>query len=201
LIIVIPRSCHAYDRSVPAPGYPIQLETVTLRAFTTGDFDEFCEYWCLAEVARFVQWRPGDRAEATAGLAKRMASIKVERPGERIMAAIVENATGRLIGEVMLAWNEGANRTGEVGFALHPDVHGRGIALEAARAMLQFGFAEVRLHRVIGCCDARNRPSARVLGKLGLRQEALFRQAEFLKGEWCDEMIFAILADEWRATA
>jgi RimJ/RimL family protein N-acetyltransferase len=54
---------------------------------------------------------------------------------------------------------------------------------------------------MIGRCDARNAASAGVLRHIGMRQEALFRENEWVKGEWTDELVFAILADEWRAAA
>jgi RimJ/RimL family protein N-acetyltransferase len=64
--------------------------------------------------------------------------------------------------------------------------------------MLSIGFDRWNLHRMIGRCDARNLASAAVLRRIGMRQEALFRENEWVKGEWTDELVFAILADEWR---
>jgi RimJ/RimL family protein N-acetyltransferase len=48
-------------------------------------------------------------------------------------------------------------------------------------------------------CDPRNPASARVMEKLGMRQEAHFRENSFYKGEWCDSLIYAMLDREWRA--
>ena len=60
------------------------------------------------------------------------------------------------------------------------------------------GFDELGLHRIEGRIDARNTPSARVLERLGMRREAHFVQNEFIKGEWTDEVVYAVLAAEWR---
>ena len=88
---------------------------------------------------------------------------------------------------------------GEIGFVFHPDPHGHGYATEAARLLLEFGFAVVGLHRIIGRLEARNAASARVLEKLGMRREALLIENEFAKGEWQSELDYAILDREWRA--
>jgi RimJ/RimL family protein N-acetyltransferase len=53
------------------------------------------------------------------------------------------------------------------------------------------------MHRIIGRLDARNTGSANLLKRLCLRQEAHFVRNEFIKGEWTDELVFALLADEW----
>ena len=42
-------------------------------------------------------------------------------------------------------------------------------------------------------------PSARVLERLGMRREAHFVRSEFIKGEWTDEVVYAMLEEEWRA--
>ncbi|MDP9231451.1 MAG: GNAT family N-acetyltransferase, partial [Actinomycetota bacterium] len=60
-------------------------------------------------------------------------------------------------------------------------------------------FEDLRLHRVIGRAEARNVASARVLEKLGMRQEAHLIENEYVKGEWQSELVYAILDREWRA--
>ena len=67
--------------------------------------------------------------------------------------------------------------------------------------MLGFAFEVAGMHRVYARCDARNVASAKVMARLGMRQEAHFRQNEWFKGEWTDELVFAILADEFSVGA
>jgi RimJ/RimL family protein N-acetyltransferase len=80
----------------------------------------------------------------------------------------------------------------------NPDYHGRGLATEAAECMLTVGFESLGWHRIIGCCDARNIASARLMERLGMRLEAHFRHTEMVKGEWADELIYAMLDHEWK---
>ncbi len=70
---------------------------------------------------------------------------------------------------------------------------------EVTRMMLRLGFGNYGLHRIVGRIDARNAPAARLLERLGMRREAHFVRSEFIKGEWADEIVYAMLEDEWRA--
>jgi len=65
--------------------------------------------------------------------------------------------------------------------------------------VLGLGFGSLGWHRIIGCCDARNEASARLMERIGMRREAHFVHGEIVKGEWADELVFAILDHEWMA--
>ena len=83
-----------------------------------------------------------------------------------------------------------------VWYLLHPDAWGRGYAVEAVAALLEFGFGELKLHRIWADCDPRNAASCRLAEKLGMRLEGRLRENYWLKGEWCDTAVYAILAHE-----
>jgi RimJ/RimL family protein N-acetyltransferase len=87
-----------------------------------------------------------------------------------------------------------------MGGSLNPEFHGLGYAPEIYGALLELAFNRYDLHRVVGRCDGRNAPSIRSLEKAGLRQEAHFVENEFVKGEWTDEIVLAILRRDWVAT-
>jgi RimJ/RimL family protein N-acetyltransferase len=185
---------------VTSPRFPILAGRLVLRPFGRADLDDFFAYWSLPDVARYVPWQPGDRAQATVALERRMADRSLEHPGQVLTLAVVEQASGRVIGEMMLRWLEGDHEQGEIGFAFNPEFQGQGLAYEASVAVLALGFDGLQLHRIIGRCDARNADSARLMTRLGMRQEGHFRHNEFFKGEWTDELTFAILDEEWRSS-
>jgi len=115
--------------------------------------------------------------------------------------ALVLRAEDRLIGHLVFhPWF--APRTYEIGWVLHPAYQGRGYATEGARALLRYSFETLKLHRVIATCQPENTASYRVMGKVGFRQEGLFRQClPRPDGTWWDECFFALLEEEWRSTA
>ena len=103
----------------------------------------------------------------------------------------------KLIGGAGLKLADWENRTGDIGYVLHPDHWRQGYAQEAARALMDAGFREIGLQRIFATCDQRNKASARVMERLGLRREGAFRLSKYIQGEWCDEFLYAILAEEF----
>ena len=82
---------------------------------------------------------------------------------------------------------------------LNRDYLGNGYATEASKVLLEFGFAQTDLHRIIGTCQPQNERSRRVLEKLGMRQEGFLREHKWGKGKWHDTLLLAILDHEWHA--
>ncbi|MGD0055584.1 MAG: GNAT family protein [Acidimicrobiales bacterium] len=172
-------------------------ERLTLRPFHLDDLDDLSLLYGNAEVARYLYWGPRDRAESLATLERHL-----QRPEEIIdenvlPVAVVLRESGRVVGDFMLRWTRNEHRQGEVGGSLHPDVHGRGLAVEIYAVLLEIGFEQYALHRIVGRCDGRNAASIRSLEKAGLRREAHLVQNEFVKGEWTDEVILAVRREQW----
>ncbi len=183
------------------PEYPITTDRLILRPYTEDDLDDVYDLHSRADVARYLYWGPRDREQARASLAQKIAATTLRDEGDNLTLAVVLPETGRVIGDVMLMWISRDHRQGEVGYIFHPDHGGRGFATEAARVMLRIGFEDLGLHRIIGRLDGRNTASARVLERLGMRREAHFVQNELVKGEWVNETVYAMLAEEWKERA
>jgi RimJ/RimL family protein N-acetyltransferase len=181
----------------------IQIETarLLLRHLVESDLDAVFAYQSRSDVARYLYWGPRSRHDVQRSLSQRIAADWPESDGEVLSLAVVRRDSGELIGDVALFLVSAEHRQGEIGYVFHPNHQGQGFAQEAARELLRFGFDELGLHRIVGRLDARNEASGRVLARLGMRREAHFRQNEFVKGEWADEVVYAILAAEWRTEA
>jgi RimJ/RimL family protein N-acetyltransferase len=176
---------------------PIRTARLTLRPFTEDDLDALYAYQSDPEVVRYMYWEVRDRGEVTEQLAKRLTQDRLDNDHDYLALAVVPDQVDQLVGEVILRWSSREHRQGEVGFAFGTAFQRRGYARESAEAMLQLGFRELGLHRIVGRCDPRNTASAKVLERLGMRLEAHFRHNEIFKGEWGDEVYYAILEDEW----
>jgi RimJ/RimL family protein N-acetyltransferase len=181
-----------------APDYPIETARLLLRPIDpVGDVDAIADYLVREDVRAYIPIETATHAQVALRYRdpKRSRSVLTE-PGQALALAVVRRDTGELIGDVLLMWNERAQA--EIGYVFHPDHGGRGYATEAARVMLRLGFEGLGLHRVIGRLDGRNTASARVLERLGMRREAHLVQNEIVKGEWTDELVYAMLEQEWR---
>jgi RimJ/RimL family protein N-acetyltransferase len=181
------------------PSYPIETERLRLRPFNRGDVDAVFAYRSLPEVAEFLFDDPMSHEEVAEAVRARAAQVAFSGEGDKILLGVERRDDNRVIGEVSLIWRSVSDQQAEIGYILHPQVQGQGIATEAARALLAFGFEEVGLHRIYARCDARNLASARVMQRLGMREEAHFREHAHVKGRWDEELICAILDREWFA--
>ena len=176
--------------------YKVETERMVLRPYTEDDFAAMADMHGREEVARYLLWKPRD-ADASRQALDRHLGPRLEKEGDGMTLAGIDKESGLFVGEFVLFLRSTDHRAGEVGYILHPDFFGRGLAGEGARAILQIGFEEMNLHRIIGRLDARNTASARVLEKLGMRKEGHFVRNEIIKGEWTDEVVYAMLAEEW----
>lgn len=181
------------------PRYPIETERLRLRPFRTADLPAMLVLYRLPEVLRYLYVGERSVDEIATALHERKSKTALKAEGDKLVLAVELKESGRCIGEVVLIWLSATHKSAEIGFIIHPDFHGAGYAAEAIRPLIDFAFARMDIHRVIGRCDGRNTASARLMEKLGLRREAHLIENEFVKGEWTDELIFAVLHREWRA--
>ena len=178
---------------------PLRTQRLLLRPYVDSDVDALHDIHRRDDVTRFLPWNPRTRDDVAAMVERRKPLTRLERDGDGLLLVVLVAPDGPLVGDVDLQLISVEHRQGEMGYVLHPAHHGHGYATEAAEALLRIGFETYDLHRIVGKVDARNEASARVLERLGMRREAHLRENEFIKGEWCDELVYAMLASEWRA--
>src|SRR3954469_4761381 len=178
-------------------GFRGETARLLLRPYHADDLKEFVDLHGRDDVARYLPWPTRDEAASRAALGRHEA-MSLDADDDGITLAAVDDETGRLVGEFVLILRSVEHRRGELGYVVHPDFQGRGLAVEGSRHVLQVAFEQMKLHRMIAHIDARNRASASVLTKLGFRHEAHLVQNELFKGEWSDEDDFAMLRSEWQ---
>jgi RimJ/RimL family protein N-acetyltransferase len=182
---------------VLTPDYPIRTERLTLRPYEPDDFDAGLTYWSRADVTRFLYLEAFTTETFVERLGLLMGRTELNSEGDVLTLAIVPDGVDRVVGDVTLFWRSAEHQTGEIGFILDPEHQRKGYAREAATALLELGFEQMKLHRIVGRLDGRNAASAAVLRGLGMRQEAHLIENEWVKGEWTDEIVFALLREEW----
>jgi RimJ/RimL family protein N-acetyltransferase len=178
--------------------YTAETDRMRLRPYALDDFAEFHDLHSREDVTRYLPWSVRDEEAAREALVRHQRLV-LKEDNQGLTLAGFDRDTGRLVGEFVLILRSVEHCRGELGYALHPDFAGRGLATEGGHHMLHIAFDRLGLRRVIARIDARNRPSARVLTKLGLRHEAHLVENELFKGQWSDEDDFAILRAEWEA--
>jgi len=180
-----------------APEYPVRSPRLSLRPLSAADTTALLAYRSRADVCRYVPFTPMDTAIIAERLGTAWARTSLNDEGQNLTLGVEVTDTGELVGDVVLMWHSREHRGGEIGYVLNPESSGHGYATEAVRRLLGLAFDDLGLHRVIARVDARNEASARLTRRLGMRQEAYLVRNEWFKGEWTDELDFALLEEEW----
>ena len=151
-------------------------------------------------VARYQGWNPTTETEED--IKERIQEMK-ERAGATqgawFQVAVEEKVTGLLIGDIGLRLRGDEARQAITGYTFASDAQGKGYATEAMTALLDYTFNTLGVHRVMADALAENSRSVRLLERLGFRREGYFRQSEWFEGQWADDVIYAILKEEWDA--
>lgn len=179
------------------PRYPLRTARLLLRPLAAADADALLAYRSLPDICRYVPFEPMDRRVIEERLATMWAVTELTDEDQALTLGFEIAGTGDLIGDVVLFWRSREHLCGEIGYVLNPGFAGHGYATEAARALLRLGFEELGLHRIVARIDERNRGSAGLAHRLGMRLEARLVDNEWFKGAWSTELDFAMLAEEW----
>lgn len=186
------------SRPVASPQIELPLETprLILREFKKSDLKAVHAYSSLEDVARYLVWGPNTLNQSKDAIEGFLDDQRA-RPREIFDVAITLKPKREVIGGVGIRITDRDNLTGELGYTLHPEFWGYGLATEASYAMLEAGFNMLGLQRIVAHCDQRNKSSARVMERLGMRREGVFRASKHIQGEWRDEYLYAMLAEDF----
>ena len=176
---------------------PVRTARLNLREFVDSDFHAVHAYSSDPRVTRYLFFGPRD-ADSTAEYLEGLLASQRERPRTRFELAVEEAASGRVIGACDLSFIE--RNVVDLGYMLGIDVWGKGFATEIALALVEAAFFELRADRVISTVDVNNGASIRVLEKIGMRWEAVYRKHRRAKNRWWDCHLFVLPREVWEAS-
>lgn len=174
----------------------VETERLRLRRFRPADAPAMAAYHSDPEVARYQFWEPPLALADAERLVAAYAAADPSAPGW-FQYAIEVKADGALAGDVGVLLHENRMQA-EIGYSLARQWQGHGYAAEAVGALVEHLFTERGLHRISAECDARNARSARLLERVGFQLEGRRPQFTWIKGEWTDDLLFGLLAQDWR---
>lgn len=145
------------------------------------------------ELARWLAWAEHQTLAETQEFIARAHRQRAANDG--FQAALVED--GRLIGMVGFHAIDWANRATSLGYWLERSAQGRGTMTEAVRAMVDYAFGALRLHRVEIRLDVENERSRALAERLGFTREGVLREAMRVAGAYHDDAVYSMLAAEW----
>lgn len=177
----------------------LETERLILRKMRVGDEEDMYAYAKRSEVTRYLLWSPHPDIYYTRDYLRYLATRYAA--GSFYDWAIVLKSSGRMIGTCGFTAFDCPHDAAEIGYVLNPDYRGQGIAPEAVRAVLAFGFDKLALHRIEARFIEGNEASLRVMEKVGMRFEGYRREAMLIKGAYRTIGYSSILRAEYEALA
>ncbi len=168
----------------------IKTKRLLIREFEFKDWQAVYAYTSDINVMKYIP-----EGVFTEKDAKEFVSKNTGDDAEKFPVVLI--AEDILIGHIVFHKYFGEH-TYEIGWVFNPKYQKRGYASEAAKAILGYGFKEMNLHRIIATCQPENIPSYRVMEKVGMRREGLFKKCIPKGNEWWDECYYAILEEEFK---
>jgi len=173
----------------------IRTPRLILRDFRHSDLDAYCQLRAHEDFQQFYPSRDVS-AERSGELLSEFQRWATENPRVCFQLAIEEPRLG-LLGSCGLRITHGDQGQASFGCELGPEYWGHGYAIEAARALIGYGFAELGVHRVRAETLAENRSALSLARRLGMRVEGRHRESRHFRNRWWDTITLAILSSEW----
>lgn len=177
----------------------IETERLILRRFEYEDSISMLRNWVADDE---VQWGYGEPSYKTEEqvhelLTKYISSYDNEH---YYRWAIVEKDSNECIGQIAYYLFNAKNNWAEIEYCIGTSFQGRGYATEATKAVIEYGFEKINLHRVQICCREVNEASRSVILKCGLTYEGTLRDYFWRNDHYEGEMVFSILRDEFETS-
>jgi RimJ/RimL family protein N-acetyltransferase len=167
----------------------------TLRELRPEDAPSLLTMISTEEVSRFISPPP----TTLEGYERFIAwAIREREKGNYICFAVVPEGMTTAVGLFQMRSLEAGFATAEWGFALGSGFWGTGLFVDSARLVLDFAFDVMNVHRLEARASVANGRGNGALRKLGAVQEGLLRRSFFRFGEFHDQAMWSVLADDWR---
>ncbi len=173
----------------------INSERLVLRKLVDEDAEALFKYRSDAITNQYQGWIP-KTIDDTKNFISKIAE-NIDEYDTWFQFAIISKANDELIGDIGIHFFDVDRYQVEIGCTLSKDYHGKGLANEALRSMINYLFNDLNKQRITCSIDPLNQASIKMVERLGFRKEAHFKQSILIDGEWYDDMVYAILKEEW----
>jgi RimJ/RimL family protein N-acetyltransferase len=174
----------------------LETERLILRPVSIGDKAAIFEYRSDSETNKYQGSIPSsieDVEEFINKLAKH-----INEPSSWFQMVIVEKKSDKIIGDLGIHFFGSENQQTEIGCTLNKLYHHMGYATEAVERVIEYLFNDLNKHRIIASIDPANKSSIKLVERLRFRKEAHFVKSLFINGQWVDDIVYALLKDDWQ---
>lgn len=180
----------------------ISSERLSFRFFTHEDFQLFYSVFSNETVMRYAWIDKISNEESANTLFEGFINTgdEVNKDGSYAFAVFSKEGN-EFVGfaDIVIHSRNNSGGCGEIGYFLLPEYWGKGFATELAKALIEFGFTRLGLHKISARCNSNNLKSEGIMKKAGMTLEGELRKVRFKYGNWDDEKNYGILLEEWKA--
>lgn len=175
----------------------LKTERLLIRDITIDDRYEIFSYRSDKETNIFQSWVPETMQDVEHFIERNMKAFNLPETWYQLL--ITDRQTKEVIGDIGIHFFGNENVQAELGITIAKHFHGKGYASESLRAVIDYLFQNLQKHRIIASVDPLNTSSVKLMERLGFRKEGHFIKSLFWKNEWVDDIIYAVLKEEWHA--
>ncbi len=176
--------------------YTIITERLTLKTPQTNDAEDLFTLMSDSKLTRFLAWEAHKNSETTLTLLTNLISAQENDKGYHWCIWLENKIIGLLslidVRRTLRSWT--INRA-ELSYWISNDFQGKGFATEASKAVLDFGFEQLNLHKIIIAHALENTESGSICKKLGFKQYAHEHDAFQKNNKWHDLIWYELIKD------
>lgn len=175
----------------------IETERLILRRYEYADSAAMLKYWIADEKVQSMYSEPTYTTENAVKelLDQYIGSYKNK---DYYRWAIIAKENNECIGQIAYFLVDTTNHFAEIEYCIGAGFQCNGYATEATKAVIQYGFEQIRLHKVQICHKSINIPSKKVIEKCGFHHEGTLRDYFYRNGEYVDRLYYSILEQEYK---
>lgn len=176
----------------------IDSERLLIRPIMAEDSQAVFGYRSDKETNKYQGWIPSSLAEVDEFIAKNPNTFNL--PESWFQLVMTDKIANAVIGDIGVHFFGNEHLQVELGCTIKKEFQQQGYAKEGLKTVIEALFHQYNKHRITASVAPENRASMQLLTSLGLRKEAHFVKSYFHNGQWEDDVVFAILAEEWKST-
>lgn len=175
----------------------IETERLVLRRFRYTDDEAMLAYWIADEKIQSMYMEPVYTTKEAVKelLEKYIGSYEKE---DYYRWAIILKESGECIGQIAYFLVDSKNHFAEIEYCIGSKFQCNGYATEATKAVIRYGFEQIKLHKVQICTKEINAASKRVIEKCGFTYEGTLRDYFYMNGAYIGRLYFSILHNEYK---
>jgi len=175
----------------------LETDRLVLQELSWNDLDKIHVFHSIPDVAKFNTIGIPEHISVTKNIIKGAIEDQANKPRSIYGWTVWLKDDHTFMGETGMSLSNDRFKRGEIHYHIAPELWGQGYATEIAQRLIKFGFEDLNLHRIEAGVATNNIGSIRVLEKSGMHREGLRRGILPIRGEWCDNYMYAILEGDY----